>query len=326
LPVQVGVIGVGYLGRHHARVYAELRETELVAVTDLDFNKAREIADLYGCRAVADYRELLHLCEAVSIVTPTTTHHGIAFDCLRAGKDVLIEKPITEKVEEAKELIGEAERSHRILQVGHLERYNPAVVAASGMIRRPGFVECERFSPFLGRATDVDVTFDLMIHDIDIVLGLVKSELREIRAVGESLITDKIDVAKAWLQFENGCVALVAASRVANEKKRVLTAFQNDGYVSVDYQKQEVIRCLKNGSGLATNVLKPQNREPLKEELRDFAGCVRTRKRPAVSGIEATEALEVILKITEMIKGLRNQRAGLAADADIGLRPEGLKK
>jgi len=305
MPVRVGVIGVGYLGRHHARIYSELENAELVGVTDIDNHRSEEIAKTYGCRAFSNHADIIKICDALSIVTPTATHHDIAMDCLRAGKDILIEKPITEDLDEARDIVGEAERSNRILQVGHLERYNPAIAAAVEMIKEPRFIESERLSPFLGRGTDVDVTLDLMIHDLDIVMSITKSRIKEIKAIGEAVLTGKIDVAKVWLEFENGCKALITASRLAPEKQRKLRVFQKDAYISVDYQSQEVRRYYKTASDISFDVIKTGNKEPLKEELRDFIHCVENREKPRVSGIEAMDALEVALRITEILKKTR---------------------
>jgi predicted dehydrogenase len=300
--IKVGVIGTGYLGQHHARIYAELEETELVAVTDSDLVRAREVAGRYGCRAVGDYRDLLEQCDAVSIVTPTSTHREIAMACLGAGKDVLVEKPLTVSTDDARAIIEQAERCGRLLQVGHLERYNPAVTEAWQMLQGAGLIECERLSPFLGRATDVDVTLDLMIHDVDVVMALMGARPVRIRAAGRRLMTEKIDAAKAWLEFDGGGVAVLTASRLSNEKKRILTAHNREGYLVVDYQEQTVTRCFRKGGELCFDVMKPQRREPLKEELADFVDCVRTRREPRVSGREAAAALEVVLEITEIIK------------------------
>lgn len=302
MPVRVGVIGVGYLGQHHARIFSGLEGVELVGVADTETVKAGEIADKYGCKPFADYTDLVGACDALSIVTPTTTHHAIAMVCLNAGKDLFIEKPITESLEEARAIIEAAEKNGLILQVGHLERYNPAIVAATEMIKAPKFIEAERLSPFLGRGTDVDVTLDLMIHDIDIVLSMVHSKVKEIRATGDSVMTGKIDVVKAWLEFENGCKALITASRLATEKSRKLRIHQEDSYISVDYQSQEVRRYFKRGTDISFDVVKSENKEPLKEELRDFISCLQSRRRPMVSGKEALDALEVVLKISEMLK------------------------
>ena len=307
LPIRVGVIGVGYLGQHHARIYSEIKGTKLTAVVDTDQERAGTFAEKYRCVACSDYREILHKVDALSIVTPTTFHYRIALECLRAGKDILIEKPITGGIKEADELILESEKRGCILQVGHLERYNPAIHAASEMIREPRFIESERLSPFLGRGTDVDVTVDLMIHDVDIILSLIFSPIKEIKAVGAKVLTDKIDVAKAWLEFENGCTALLTASRISPEKQRILRVFQKDSYVSVDYQNCEVMRYYRTAEGMSSDFIRPDTKEPLKEELEDFIRCVRERKRPKVSAVEGREALKVVLEITEMIRR-RNEK------------------
>jgi predicted dehydrogenase len=302
LAIRVGVIGVGYLGQHHARIYSEIEEAELVGVADLQKDKAETIAGNYHCKAMNDYRDMLSEVDALSIVTPTTTHYPIALDCLKSGKDILIEKPITVTVKDADHLIRESESSGRIIQVGHLERYNPAVLAATDFFRKPVFIESERLSPFLGRGTDVDVTLDLMIHDIDIILSLIDSPVREIRAVGAKVMSDKLDVAKAWLEFENGCTALATVSRLSPEKQRRLKVSQEDSYITIDYQTSEIKRYFKNEQGISVDIIKPEKKEPLKEELKDFIRCVRERKKPRVSAIEGRNALKVVMEITEKIK------------------------
>jgi len=302
LPVRVGVIGIGYLGQHHVRIYSELENTELVAVVDAVEKRADSFAAKYGCEAYYDYRDIFNKVDALSIVTPTTTHYSIALDCIRAGKDILIEKPITVSVKEADELIAESEKSGCIIQVGHLERYNPAVLAASEMVKEPRFIEAERLSPFLGRGIDVDVTLDLMIHDVDIVLSFVSSPVKEIKAVGTRVLTDKIDVAKAWIEFENGCIALFTASRLSPEKQRRLKVFQKDSYLFLDYQNCEIKHYFRRGQEIVSDTIRPENKEPLKEELRDFISCVKERKRPKVSATEGRDALKIALDITKQIK------------------------
>jgi len=302
LTVRIGVIGVGYLGQHHERIYSELENVELTAVVDIDKKKADAFAEKYGCKAYYDYKHILNKVDAVSIVTPTTTHYSIALDCIKAGKDILIEKPITMNVKEAEKLINEAGKRDCIIQVGHLERYNPAVLAASEMIKKPLFIESERLSPFLGRGTDVDVTLDLMIHDIDIILSLISSPVKDIRAVGAKVLTDKIDVAKAWLAFENGCIALATVSRLSPEKLRRLKVFQKDSYISIDYQSSEIKRHFRTKEGISFAVTKPENKEPLKEELKDFINCVKERRRPTVSAVEGKNALKIVLEISKIIK------------------------
>jgi predicted dehydrogenase len=302
MSLRVGVIGVGYLGQHHARIFSGIEDVELVGIADTDCDKAEEIAGKYSCRSFPGYMDLVEACDALSIVTPTTTHHAIAMDCLNAGKDLFVEKPITGRLDEAKEIIDAAEKNGLILQVGHLERYNPGIIAVREMVKSPGFIEAERLSPFLGRGIDVDVTLDLMIHDIDIILSLVCSEVTDIRAAGGSFITPKIDIAKAWLEFRNGCKALITASRLAPEKMRSLKVYQEDSYISLDYQSQEVRRYFTKSSEIAFDVVKPEIKEPLKEELRDFVSCVLSKTRPMVSGKEAKDALEIVFRINEILK------------------------
>jgi len=308
LSVKVGVIGIGYLGQHHARLYSEIEDSELAAVVDIDKKRADEFAEKYGCEAHSDYRDILDKVDALSIVTPTIYHYCIALDCLRAGKDILIEKPITVTVEEADELIAESDKNSCIVQVGHLERYNPAVLTASEMFNEPMFIESERFSPFLGRGTDVDVTLDLMIHDVDIILSFISLPVKEIRAVGAKVLTDKIDVAKAWLEFENGCTALATVSRLSPEKRRRLKIFQKDSYISIDYQSSEIKRYFRTKEGISFDVKKPENKEPLREELKDFISCIKERRRPRVSAVEGREALKIVLEITEIIKRRKQRR------------------
>jgi predicted dehydrogenase len=300
--VKVGVIGTGYLGQHHARIYSEIEDAELIALVDIDEEKARGIAVKYNCRAYSDYKDIINELDAVSIVTPTILHHKIALECIKAGKDLLIEKPITASVAEADELIREAGGKNCILQVGHVERYNPAVVAVSGLIKKPWFLESERVSPFTGRSADIDITLDLMIHDIDIMLGFASSPVKEIRARGGSVLTDKIDIAKVWLEFENGCASVATASRLSPEKKRRLKIFQKDLFIYIDYQTHEVRVYSKKGDGISSDIIRPEGKEPLKEELIDFIRCVKDRRRPMVSGIEGRNALKVALDITYKIK------------------------
>ncbi len=300
MAVKVGVIGVGYLGQHHARIFSELSEAELVAVVDIDKKKADTFAEKYNCESYTDYRDILHKVEALSIVTPTVSHFDIALNCLKAGKDILIEKPITVTIEEANNLIANA--NDCIIQVGHLERYNPAILAVSDMISEPIFIESERLSPFLGRGIDVDVTLDLMIHDIDIILSLISSPIKQMKAVGARVLTDKIDVAKAWLEFENGCTALATVSRLSPEKQRKLKIFQKDTYISIDYQTSEIRRYYRNKGKIESEIKKPEHKEPLKEELQDFIRCVKERRKPIVSAIEGRDALKVVLEISNIIK------------------------
>ncbi len=299
--VKVAVIGVGSIGSHHARIFSELPHAHLIGVADIDFEQAQRIASKYNCCAYKKYSEVLDVVDAVSIAAPTTLHFKIAMDCLKHGKDILIEKPITSTIREAEKLISEAHKNRLLIQVGHLERFNTGVALISKMIKRPRFIESRRLSPFLGRGTDVDVTLDLMIHDIDIILSLVKSEISDIKATGSKVLTNNIDIAYAWLEFEDGCTAEAVASRIANEKVRELKVFQHNTYLNLNYQTQEVTYYKKHDGKVGKKIKKTEEKEPLKEQLASFIHCVKTRAQPVVSGIEGKKALQVALKISEMI-------------------------
>ncbi|MGE5238876.1 MAG: Gfo/Idh/MocA family oxidoreductase [Chloroflexota bacterium] len=305
--VNVGVIGVGYLGQHHARIYSQLEGVRLSAVVDTDPAQAESVAHRYGGTACADYREILGEVDAVSIVTPTTAHYEIARECIRAGKDVMIEKPVTAELADADALVEEAEKAGIIAQVGHLERFNPAVLAVYPLIEEPRFIEAERLSPFLGRGTDVDITLDLMIHDIDIILAILARgrggvSLKDSKAVVAKVLTEKIDVAKVWLEFDNGAQALLTASRLSPEKSRKLKIFQENSYLLVDYQLMEIRRFMKNGGKISQETVTVEKCEPLKEELRDFIECVVSRRDPVVSLRDGRNALALALQIGERLR------------------------
>jgi predicted dehydrogenase len=300
MALKVAVVGAGYLGQRHARIYSELGNVELAGVVDTDEDRAKEIAEKYSSRAYRDYRDTLMDVDALSIVVPTTEHFHIAMDCIKAGKDVLVEKPIAATVSQADELISEARKRNCILQVGHLERFNAGVVALSRRAGEPEFLEAVRLSPFLNRGFDVDVTLDLMIHDIDIILSLVSSPVREIRAFGFSLVTAKIDEARVWLGFENGAAASLTASRISGEKERRLKLFQKSSVAELDYQTG-VVEFRSAENPLEPEVVRPGYSEPLKEELRDFIRCAEQRDRPKVSGVEGRNALRLALEIRSVM-------------------------
>ncbi|MGH7274270.1 MAG: Gfo/Idh/MocA family protein [Nitrospiria bacterium] len=306
--IKVGVVGVGYLGQHHARIYSKLPEVELVGVVDIDEGKSNAIAAQAGCQAYQDFHPLLDKIDAVSIAVPTLIHHEIALSFLRAGVDVLLEKPMTVTLDEADDLIREAEKRGNLLQIGHLERFNSVVRALDGRIDKPRFIESHRLGPFVERGTDVHVVLDLMIHDIDIILSLVNSPVELIRAVGVPVISPQIDIANARIEFSSGCVANVTASRVSREKMRKIRIFQPDAYLSLDYLQQEVTLCRRVAQEqgerpqLVIERLEIQKEEPLEAEIAAFIDCVRTRKRPIVSGQEGREALRVALEILKEIK------------------------
>ena len=305
--VRVAVIGVGHLGQHHARIYAEMPGVELVAVADTSEVRRREIGSRLKVPAVADYRTLVSGVDAVSVAVPTGSHYPIALTFLQAGVDVLVEKPITQTVGEADVLVAAAAKGGRILQVGHSERYNGAVRALSAQVQDPGFIEVHRMGPFPGRGTDVDVVLDLMIHDIDIILTLVKSPVTAVSAVGVPVVSGQVDIANARLEFASGCVANITASRVSGERLRKIRVFQRDTYFVLDYASQELNLFRKSavdGSGKAhlTRIEVPVTRvEPLRQELSDFLDSVRTRRPPLVSGEAGREAVAVASQIIQRL-------------------------
>lgn len=307
--VRTAVIGTGYLGKFHAQKYAQLDESELVAVVDIDINTAREIGEPLGAEAYSDYTELFGKVDAVSIVTPTESHHKIAKEFLSRGIDVLVEKPITVTVKEAKDLIKTADANDAILQVGHLERFNAAVIALEDKLQNPMFIESHRLSQFPNRATDVSVVLDLMIHDIDIILNLVNSEVETVHAAGIPVISDKVDIANARLTFKNGCVANVTASRVSLEQQRRIRLFQSNAYITIDYAKQHItvlrpVPALEEGGmpSVAKEDLDITTSDSLLEEIRAFLNSSINREKPMVGGSEGLKALEVAHKIQDCVE------------------------
>jgi predicted dehydrogenase len=299
--VNVGVIGTGSIGVHHARIFSDLHDANLVGIVDINTEKASEIASKYKCKAYESYLDIMEMVDAVSIAVPTTLHYQIGMEFLRHNKHLLIEKPITTTIEEAKDLIREADKRNLKLQVGHLERFNAGVSMISDMVKEPKFIESQRLSPFLGRGTDVDVTLDLMIHDIDIILSLVNSHIVDLRATGARVLTDNIDVAHAWIEFENGCIAEAVTSRIATEKVRQLKVFQHNAYMNLDYQSQELTCYLKHGENVDREIKRPEQKEPLKEQLLSFIDCIKNDRQPIVSGHEGREALKVVLKVSGLV-------------------------
>lgn len=303
--IKVGVVGVGYLGRLHAQKYAMIEEAELVGVTDVDFDRAKEIAESVNTKAFPSYKDLIGKVDAVSIVTPTESHCRIGVEFLSKGIDVLVEKPIAVNTAEAEELIREAGKTKAILQVGHLERFNAAIVALGGRVTNPLFIESDRLSPFPNRSTDVDVILDLMIHDIDIILNLVNSEVESVEAVGLPVISGKMDVANARLKFRNGCIANVTASRASKDRVRKIRIFETNGYTTIDFANQHisVSKAVPGKDGgypsLQDEELDIEKRDSLLEELKSFVSCSATRKKPLVSGHDGKRALEVAQMVQE---------------------------
>lgn len=307
--IRAAVIGTGYLGKFHAQKYAQLEESDLVAVVDINIDMAKEIGEPLGAEAYSDYTELFGKVDAVSIVTPTETHHKIAKEFLSHGIDVLVEKPITVTVREAEDLIATAKEKDAILQVGHLERFNAAVIALEDKLQNPMFIESHRLSQFPNRATDVSVVLDLMIHDIDIILNLVDSEVETVHAAGIPVISNKVDIANARITFKNGCVANVTASRVSLEQQRRIRLFQSNAYITIDYAKQHIfilrpVPALEEGGmpSVAREDMDIVTSDALLEEIRSFLNCSITRENPMVGGTEGLKALEVAHKIQEAVE------------------------
>jgi len=302
------VIGVGYLGRFHAQKYAQLAACELVAVVDGREDVRRSVAAEVGSTPVGDYRELLGKVDAVSVVTPTPAHFEIADAFLAAGAHVLVEKPITETPEQARALIAQAAKHKRVLQVGHLERFNAAVLAAEPHLRTPRFMECQRLAPYKERGTDVNVVLDLMIHDIDLVQSLARSEIVSIDAIGSPVFSGEIDIANARIRFANGCVANATASRVSLKTERKLRIFEDAAYISLDLQ-QKILTLIRKREGTPQPGQLPvsieeanlEQGDALKSEIESFLECIRDGRRPIVSGEDGMRALETAIRITEQV-------------------------
>lgn len=334
--VKVAVLGVGGLGQHHARIYAEMEQAgnvEFVGLYDPNLERAREIAEKNGVRALESMEAALEQADGVSIVTPTVTHHELASKFLKAGCHVLVEKPITDEADQAAELVQLAQENDRVLQVGHVERFNPVFDYLQSVAKEPRFIETHRLSPYPARSMDIGVVLDLMIHDLDIVLAFVDSPVKEVDGVGVPVLSASEDIANARLKFENGCVANLTVSRVSPERMRKIRVFsggETTSYVSLDYQKQEgyIYRIAADGaeeSSLWQKLLHAKDSaivsefggkkvvrepvpiakdEPLKLELQHFVECVRERQTPKVSGEAGRQALEVALEITRQIQAL----------------------
>jgi len=300
--IRVGVVGAGHLGSIHAKVYSRLDNIKLAGVCDCNLERAIEIGKKYHANSYADYEDLFDKVDAASVVVPTSLHYNIAKDFMNKGIHVLIEKPITKTLSEADELIAIAAEKKLILQVGHIERFNSAVLALEPYLRRPKFIECQRLGPFHKRVMDVGVVLDLMIHDIDIVLGLIGEEVVNIEAVGLSTISDYEDIANVRLTFADSTIADITASRITKDVVRKIRIFQEDSYISLDYLNQEVTLFKKTADKIIKEKIRVKKKEPLKTELKSFLECVRSGKKPIVSGVEGRRALQVALEIVEKIR------------------------
>jgi len=328
-PIRTGVVGVGHMGANHARIYSELPLSTLAAVYDEDAGRARQIAKKFHTKAASSLEEFASLVDAATICTPTVTHYEVGKQLLEAGKHLLIEKPIAESPAHAHELAELATRQGCVLQVGHVERFNPTLTALESKLRNPRFLEVTRLSPYPNRSTDIGVVLDLMIHDLEIILHLVRSPIVSLDAVGISVLSKGEDIANVRIQFENGCVANVTASRISENKVRKIRVFQENAYLSLDYQHQSghLLRLAREDErassvlgklvGLAADsaivtdfsghriVREPvaiTKGEPLKIELESFIQCARNGYNPKVSGHQAADALDIALQITRKIE------------------------
>jgi predicted dehydrogenase len=307
--LRVAVIGVGHLGQHHARLLASIEGVELVGVCDTNRSRADDVTAKFGGQSFADVRDLVSRVDAVTIAAPTVSHVGLALPFLEAGIATLVEKPIASSVEEAERLIDTAQRGRALLATGHTERFNPAVAAAFPLIEEPRFIEIHRLGTFPERSLDIDVIFDLMIHDLDLLLTVVKSEVASVEAVGVNVLTPKADIANARLRFASGCIANLTASRISRERVRKARFFQKDAYVSIDFaaQELEVYRLVQHPSTDARPIIHGgkvdvPREEPLRRELEDFVDAVRTGRSPGVTGRDGRDALALATRVAEKME------------------------
>lgn len=308
-PISVAVVGAGHFGRFHAKQYALNKNAELVAVVDTNADVAKAVADEFGCAAFQDYRALFGKIDAASVVVPTSQHFAVASELQQAGIDTLVEKPLTDAIASAESLRLMAERNERILQVGHIERFSSCFRALSGRVHRPLYFESNRISPWKERNLDADVIFDLMIHDIDIIIGLAGSSVIDVSAVGTRLFSDKVDLANARLTFESGCVANITASRVSHKVERSLRVFQPGKYLVCDFVTHRIFAYTtkgdpgKNGLGaIASEVIEVPREDSLANEIDEFLSCVRNRTRPTVDGRAGVEAVRIAEQVNESIQ------------------------
>ena len=300
--VRVGVVGVGHIGSNHARLYAEMGTSDLTAVYDTDFARAKAVAEKYNAVASKSLEEFAEFVDAASVATPTNMHYKVALPLLQRGKHLLIEKPITENTAHATELADLAVQNRLILQVGHVERFNPVLTALESRLSHPKFIEAHRLSPYPDRSTDIGVVLDLMIHDLEIILHLVRSRVQSIDAVGVPVLSRGEDIANARIRFESGCVANVTSSRISPERMRKIRVFQEDAYLSLDYERQagEIYR--RQSGKITRDKVEIEHGEPLRRELSAFIECAATGREPRVTGFQAAAALELAVEITKRIQ------------------------
>jgi len=301
--LRIAVLGVGHLGKHHARILGDLPDAQLVAVVDPDAERARAAAAASGARVLADHSDLFGEVDAVTIATPTELHHEIALAFLERGVSVMVEKPMTRTLDEADALLAAAAKSGATFGVGHTERYNPAIATVMPFVTTPRFIEVHRLGVFPDRSLDIDVVFDLMIHDLDVVLSLVKADVESIEAVGVPVLTGRVDIANVRLRFANGCIANLTASRISRDRVRKIRFFQPAAYLSIDYAAQKIeLWRLVRGAGSMPSIEGGEgavaNEEPLKRELADFVEAVVSKRTPLVDGHQGRRALELAARIT----------------------------
>jgi predicted dehydrogenase len=299
--LRVGVVGVGHIGKNHARLYAEFSDAQFTAIYDTDQARARRLAEDFGIVAAASLEEFTEQVDAVSIATPTNTHFEIAHQLLTRGKHLLVEKPIAENTAHATELAELAAARGLVLQVGHVERFNPVLSALEKRLTNPRFIEAHRLSPYPNRSVDIGVVLDLMIHDLEIILHLVRSPVQTIDAVGVPVMGRGEDIANARLRFENGCVANITSSRISPEQMRKIRVFQENAYLSLDYQNQSGEMHRRTAEGITREEVEIEREEPLKRQLASFIECAQTGRAPKVSGFQAAAALELAVEITKRI-------------------------
>jgi predicted dehydrogenase len=307
--IRAGVVGVGSIGKNHARIYSELPGVEFSAIFDTNPEAANTVSQDYGPKIAADLSEFAELVDVATVATPTAYHFEVGKFLLGRGKHLLIEKPITERAEQAEELVRLAKDHSLILQVGHIERFNPILSALESQLTRPRFIEAHRLSPYPFRSVEIGVVLDLMIHDLEVILHLVRSPVKNIDAVGVPVLSKCEDIANARIRFVNGCIANVTASRISPEKMRKIRVFQEDAYLSLDYQNQsaEMYR-LVNGA-ITREPVAVDKDEPLKRELQSFVECARKGLQPVVSGAEAAAALSLAIEITEITRSATGELA-----------------
>ena len=304
---RIGVVGTGYLGRLHARVLTEMPEAEVAGFVEVNDTVASEVSQTLGLHRFESVAALAGAVDCAVVATPTTTHYNVACELIEAGCDVLVEKPITAEVEQGRRLIEVAKKNNRVLQVGHVERYNPAINAVAPLLHDIRYIEAERLGVFVGRSLDIDVLLDLMIHDLNLVLSLMQSKVTEVRAVGVPVLTEKVDITNVRLELENGAVANLTASRVSQERVRKVRFFSSEAYISVDTKEQEVKGFRLGNRSIEPIVVNVEKKEPLRAELESFLQCVRDRSRPLVSGEDGVAAVALAKDVAAAIEESLNK-------------------